>query len=37
LKVQSILEIAINRMANGAPVKATLAQAQKDVAAAMKG
>jgi multiple sugar transport system substrate-binding protein len=35
LKVQSILEIAINKMANGAPVKSTLAQAQKDVAAAV--
>jgi multiple sugar transport system substrate-binding protein len=37
LKVQSILEIAINKMANGAPVNSTLAQAQKDVATAMKG
>lgn len=37
LKVQSILEIALNKMANGAPVNTTLAQAQKDVAAAMKG
>lgn len=36
LKVQSILEIALNKMANGAPVNATLAQAQQDVATAMK-
>lgn len=36
LKVQSILEIALNKMANGAPVNSTLAQAQNDVAAAMK-
>ncbi len=37
LKVQSIIEIALNKMANGAPVKSTLVQAQSDVAAAMKG
>lgn len=37
LKVQSIIEVALNKMANGAPVKSTLAQAQRDVAAAMKG
>ncbi|GAC1513301.1 MAG: hypothetical protein NVS2B16_17920 [Chloroflexota bacterium] len=36
LKVQSILEVDINKMANGANVKSTLAQAQKDVAAAVK-
>ena len=37
LKVQSILEIAINNIANGAPIKPTLTKAQSDVAAAMKG
>lgn len=37
LKVQSIIEITLNKMANGAPVKSTLVQAQSDVAAAMKG
>jgi len=37
LKVQSIIEIALNKMANGASINATLAQAQADVAAAMKG
>lgn len=36
LKVQSILEVDINKMANGANVKSTLAQAQRDVAAAVK-
>ena len=36
LKVQSIIEIALNKMANGANVKTTLAKAQQDVAAAMK-
>jgi multiple sugar transport system substrate-binding protein len=36
LKVQSILEVALNKMANGANVKSTLAQAQQDVAAAVK-
>jgi len=36
LKVQSILEIAINKMANGANVKSSLAGAQSDVAAAVK-
>lgn len=37
LKVQSILEIAINKMANGAPIPSTLTKAQSDVAAALKG
>jgi len=36
LKVQSIIEVALNKMANGANVKATLVQAQQDVAAAVK-
>jgi len=35
LKVQSIIEIALNKMANGAPIQSTLTQAQSDVAAAM--
>ena len=36
LKVQSIIEVALNKMANGANVTSTLAQAQRDVAAAVK-
>lgn len=37
LKIQSIIEIALNKMANGANIKSTLARAQSDVASAVKG
>jgi multiple sugar transport system substrate-binding protein len=36
LKIQSIIEIALNKMANGANIKSTLARAQSDVASAVR-